>query len=143
MYEFEITLHVRTTTVKPGPVVTVDGRQVSTIQVPGPCAHGPFPVTFEQAAEILASYPQLFLEPDGSFVWVSPGGQDPAWQVDGHLYDRDERLLYVTLKGSCPPANFDQLLSAVGWPEVTLLFQFVRQAVYLDESQFRRWADRN
>jgi hypothetical protein len=45
----------------------------------------------------LASIPRLQLELDGSFVWVGDG-----WQLDGMLYDRDERLQYVDLKGSCP-----------------------------------------
>ena len=98
-----------------------------------------FPVTFEQAEAALAALPRLFIEPDGSFVWVADDAQR-LWQVDGNLYDRNGRLLYVEVKGSCPAAAFDRLLRAVGWPDVPLAFQLVREAVYLDEAGFRRYA---
>ncbi|MFM9066782.1 MAG: hypothetical protein ACKOUR_05540 [Planctomycetota bacterium] len=98
----------------------------------------------------------MYLEPDGSFVWVgeadqagagdesSDGGFKPSspsrWQVDGNLYDLHGRLLYIELKGHCPPAMFDQLLSACGWPRQAVLFQLLREAIYLSETDFRRWA---
>jgi hypothetical protein len=81
----------------------------------------------------------MFCEADGSFVWVSPHGQR-AWQVDGNLYDLGERLLFVDLKGTCPPHQFDRFLAALGWPDTRLMFQLTREAVFLDESEFRRWA---
>jgi hypothetical protein len=81
----------------------------------------------------------MFCEPDGSFVWVSSQGE-PAWQVDGNLYDRNERLLFVDLKGTCPPREFDRLLGALGWPSTALMFQLTREAVFLDEAEFRRHA---
>ena len=47
---------------------------------------------------------RIQLELDGSFVWVGAG-----WQLDGMMYDRGERLLYVDLKGNCPKAAWDRL----------------------------------
>ena len=67
----------------------------------------PFPATFEAAAAALARLDRMFFEPDGAFVWVAEG--EPRWQVDGVLYDRDGRLLYVELKGRCPEDKFDLL----------------------------------
>jgi hypothetical protein len=58
------------------------------------------------------------------------------------LYDRAGRLLYVDLKGACPPERFDQLLRAVGWPDAGVMFQITAAAVFLDEAEFRRWAGR-
>ncbi len=45
----------------------------------------------------LADLPRMFIEPDGSFVWV---GQDEAenWQLDGVIYDRHDRVIHV----QCP-----------------------------------------
>jgi hypothetical protein len=100
----------------------------------------PLPVSFEQASSDLAALPRMFVEPDGSLVWVSGDGE-PPWQVDGVMYDRAGRLLYVELKGRCPREEFDCLLRAFGWPETPLIFQLPQKAVYLAEADFRRWAE--
>ena len=98
-----------------------------------------FACTFEEVSERLKRLDRIYCEPDGSFVWVS--SQDaPRWQVDGNLYDRTERLLFIDIKGSCPPEEFDRFLACFGWPEQPVMFQLVREAVLLDESEFRRWA---
>ncbi len=47
------------------------------------------------------SIPRLQLEWDGAFVWVGE-----RWQLDGMLYDRDEQLRYVDLKGCCPLSSW-------------------------------------
>src|SRR5262245_14961734 len=77
---------------------------------------------FDDVYAKLQALSRMFIEPDGSFVWrgVSNGGQ---WQVDGNLIDRGPTLDYVELKGYCPQEPFDELLRAVGWPEVALSFQ--------------------
>ena len=86
-----------------------------------------------------AGLERMFFEPDGSFVWVgSAAGQ--AWQLDGLLADRAGRLLYVELKGRCPSDVLDGILATFGRPEHGLMFQLVREAVFLDESEFRRYA---
>jgi hypothetical protein len=87
-----------------------------------------FPVTFEAVFAALEAWPRMFIEPDGSFVWVSeertPEGSLAAWQIDGHLYDRDDRLLYVELQGTCPRSAFEQLLTVCG---VTLAETLIEQ----------------
>jgi hypothetical protein len=97
-----------------------------------------FARTFEEVSDSLAALPRMFVEPDGSFVWVASSG--PAWQLDGVLYDGAGRLWYVELKGRCPQEEFDRLLSALGWPQTAVVFQLVREAVELDEPAFRRHA---
>lgn len=97
-----------------------------------------FKRTFEQACDALAQLPRMFVDPDGSFVWVSIG--EPPWQLDGVLYDGAGRLWYVELKGRCPEPEFNRLLAALGWPQTSLRFQLVREAVWLDEPAFRRHA---
>lgn len=120
-----------------GGSIKCGGGTYPTLAVPQPAQAETFSVSFEEAAEALAGLPRLFIEPDGSFVWVSPSGAERAWQVDGVLYDRDERLVYVELKGTCPAPQFDQLLAAVGWPQTPVMFLLVREAVYVDEATFR------
>ena len=121
-------------------MVMLHGERVETLTVPPESLGVSFPVSFEVAAAVLRSLPRLFHEPDGSFVWVAPDDGDLAWQVDGQLYDRQERVIYVELNGSCPQNEFDQLLQAFGWPGARFLFQLRQPAVCVGESEFRRWA---
>jgi hypothetical protein len=139
MYRFHTTVHARPATTVPGPTVQLAGRNVATLNAPHEALAEPFSITFEVAADRLGQLDRLFIEPDGSFVWASPQA-GPPWQVDGNLFDRNGRLLFVDLKGSCPAAEFDQLLTALGWPATPVMFQLVREAVLLDEIRFRQWA---
>ena len=100
----------------------------------------PLAVTFEQAAEALAQLQRMFVELDGSFVWVAEKEETRDWPLDGNLQDRNERLLLVDVKGTCPSNQFDRLLRCIGWPATRLIFQLVREAVFLDEEEFRRYA---
>lgn len=97
-----------------------------------------FERSFEQVSNALASLPRMFVEPDGAFVWVSTA--EPHWQVDGVLYDGAGRLWYVEIKGRCPEAEFNRLLASLGWPQTSLRFQLVQEAVWLDEQAFRQHA---
>jgi hypothetical protein len=101
---------------------------------------GHLPVVFEQVYNELSRLDRLFIEPDGSFVWTGATADGQIWQVDGNLVDQGERLAYVELKGSCPEEQFDRLLSALGWPDVELVFQLQRRGENLDEAEFRRRA---
>lgn len=98
------------------------------------------PATFDEASAALALLPRLFLEPDGSFVWRGELADKTVWQVDGNLIDQGQHLAYVELSGRCPSEQFDQLLSAIGWPNVRLAFQLPRQGTVLSEEEFRRRA---
>ena len=140
MYTFEARIQARPAEAADGESVELRGASYRLLVIrPDMLTAAVLPVTFEQAEASLAALPRMFIEPDGSFVWVADD-TPRSWQVDGNLYDRDGRLLYVEVKGSCPAATFDRLLRTLGWPEVPLMFQLVREAVYLDEAGFRNWA---
>ncbi|HEY4311516.1 MAG TPA: hypothetical protein VGN12_18860 [Pirellulales bacterium] len=139
MYKFHITLHARPVEAKPAASIEIAGRTIVTLAVPQEALSTCFRVTFEEASAALAQLPRLFIEPDGSFVWVSSSANN-AWQLDGVLYDRDERLLFVDVKGSCPPEAFDQFLTALSWPETDVMMQLTREAVFVDEPTFRAFA---
>jgi hypothetical protein len=139
MYTFNTTIHARPHETMAGPTIELSRRGFATLVIPHEALAHPFNLSFEAAVERLNQLERMFSEPDGSFVWTSPH-DGPPWQIDGNLFDRNGRLLFVDLKGSCPREEFDRLLTAFGWPETPLVFQLVREAVFLDEPEFRRWA---
>ncbi len=142
MLRFCVTIHARPADIAAGPDVQLGGGSFRTLAVaPATLAATTFDCTFEEASARLEALQRMFLEPDGSFVWTS-SQSDQVWQVDGNLYDRAERLAFVDLNGGCPAADFDRLLSAIGWPRSPLVFQLTREAVVLDEAEFRRFAAR-
>ncbi len=79
----------------------------------------------------------MIFELDGSFVISGDDADGNRWQVDGHLFDFEDRLHRVELHGHCPPAAFDDLLRCVGWPAQPLAFEMVREGATLDEAAFR------
>ncbi|NOY30601.1 MAG: hypothetical protein GXP28_10675 [Planctomycetes bacterium] len=99
----------------------------------------PFAITWEQAAESLEALPRMIFEPDGSWVW-SGGAGETRWQIDGHLFDFEDRLHRVELRGECPEEAFNQMLACFGWPRAELTFEQVLEGVTLDEKAFRRAA---
>lgn len=101
----------------------------------------PFAVSFEQSMWQMDRLPRMLVEPDGSFVWT---GQEDllAWQLDGNLFDRNGRLLYVVVRGRCPDDRWSELLNCFGWPESAILIQSVAAAVYLEEPVYRKLAGR-
>jgi hypothetical protein len=140
MLAFHATIHGRPVEALPGDEVLLGGNTFRSVQVPREVlGTTTFDRSFEAAAEALSALERMYCEPDGSFVWVSRQGE-PAWQIDGNLYDKDQRLRFVDVKGHCPPAEFDRLLGALGWPATPLMFQLVHAAVFLDEAEFRRFA---
>lgn len=136
---FQITIHARPAEAKAGEFVELGGEEFRTLAVPPAALGTPFTVSFEAASEALLCLERMFLEPDGSFVWVS-AAEDRPWQLDGVLYDRDGRLLYVDLKGATTANDLGRLLAALGWPETPVMFQLAREAVFLDQAEFHRYA---
>lgn len=136
MYRFQITLHAKPANLEQGEIVELSEGRFQTLDVQPAALATPMGVSFEQASQSLASIPRMFVEPDGSLVWTADDGR----QIDGVLYDRGERLLYVELQGVCLPEEFDRLLAAFDWPQSPLIFQLRRQAIFLGEEEFRRFA---
>ena len=99
----------------------------------------PLPHTFEDVLSRLESLDRMFIEPDGSFVWVG-GSIESNWQVDGQLHDSSSGLINVEIKGTICVDAWEQLLSCLGWPDVQLLIQLPREGVFMAESEFRRYA---
>jgi len=139
LLSFYATLHARPPEARPKETVVLPGGEVTSLDVrPDELGRG-FERTFEDVAEILSQIDRLYFEPDGSFVWVAPVGE-PRWQLDGVVYDRDGCVLYVDVKGTCPSIRLDQFLVPFGWPQTPVMFQLTREALFLDEAEFRRFA---
>ena len=139
MYSFHCAIHALRPGVVPGPEIELGGERIASLVVPTSSRATPLAVTFEEAVEGLARLERMFVEPDGSFVWVSAGG--PTWQVDGQLHDQGDRLASVELKGRCPQQEFDQILETLGWPAAPIVFQTLPEGTFLRETEFRRIAE--
>lgn len=143
IYAFDITLHRLRDEAGAGPhpggLHADHWGTWPTLDVPHEQLALPMAIGFDEAFERLGSLDRMFAEPDGSFVWTSPR-EGLWWQVDGNAFEKEGRVLLVDLKGSCPPAEFDRLIAAFGWPREAMMMQLVRSAVFLDEETFRRHA---
>jgi hypothetical protein len=139
LYAFEAVLHRRPADAAAAGSHADAWGSWPSLAVPRDSLSQPLAIGFDEASERLARLPRMFVEPDGAFVWTSPAAERP-WQVDGNLFERGGHVLLVDLKGSCPPAEFDRLLEAFGWPAEPVMLGLVRAAVFLDEPTFRRHA---
>ncbi|MEX0679112.1 MAG: hypothetical protein WD063_18705 [Pirellulales bacterium] len=140
MYSFYVTVHALPAGATAGDEIEIAGRKVRPMPItPESLSTTALACSFEEARDRLGGLERMYSEADGSFVWTSPQGER-AWQIDGNLYDRNGRLLFVDVKGTCPADQFDRLLQALGWPQTKLMFQLTREAAFLDEAEFRRFA---
>ncbi len=140
-YRFDIRLHHRPPAAVDGPAIEAAGDRLATIAVSAGSQAEPMRISFDAALEAIGRLPGCFIEPDGAILWA---GSDPhgRWQVDGNLYDRGGQVVFATLAGSCPEAEFDRLLACFGWPEEPVMMELVRAAAFVEEEVFRRHASR-
>lgn len=114
---------------------TVKGTSPLTLET-SLASENVFKCSFEDVVANFESLPRMFLEPDGSFVWVIQSNTT-RFQLDGLLVDNGTNLISVELKGACDEATLEQVLTAVGWPEQEVVFQLVQQGVCIDQLDFR------
>jgi hypothetical protein len=137
MYTFDCVARARPPSAAPGEPLAIAGVTCRPLAFPPAELATSFAVTFEETLAAFEQLPQMFAEPDGSFVWVAA---DRSWQIDGNLYDRDGRLLVAELRGRAPAEVLDRLLTALGWPAARLAFEWRAAGVFLAEDDFRRVA---
>lgn len=70
------------------------------------------PQSFEGLVEALQALPGMYFEMDGSFVWVDHACSPPK-QMDAMVYDHDNRLAYVEVKGDCSLRQWQFLCRAM------------------------------
>lgn len=140
MRPFHIAIHAMPDAAAPGELVVVGSDCLPSVRVPVTQQSALWAISFEEALDALSSLPRMFLEPDGALLWVSASEEQPAWQLDGNLWDRAGLLVAVELKGRCPESAWDLLLDRLGWPETPLIIRLVREALFVEQADFRRWA---
>jgi hypothetical protein len=121
-----------------GACAALRGVRLRTLRI-DPGGLGRFAASFEEVAARFERLPRMFCEPDGAFVWTGEEN-GRAWQIDGLLVDRAGRVDWVDAQGACPALQLDWLLAALGWPGQAVLFQLRHEALFLDEAEFRRYA---
>lgn len=136
---FDVTLHPLPDGVIGGPPLSDAWGTWPTIELPQEAAGLVMSGDFDAALGRLAALDRLYVEPDGSFVWVGPGGEG-RWQVDGNAYERQGKVLNIEVKGACPEDVLDAFLAVWGWPDEPLAVQLVRAGVFVDVPTFRRHA---
>jgi hypothetical protein len=95
----------------------------------------PWGRTFDEAYAALGELPRLYAEPDGSFAWTSPPGEE-RWQLTGCLYDRGPELAYVDLFGQCDQQSLAALFRALRGPGTELMIQFREQGTFITANSF-------
>ena len=132
---WHLVLHGLPPHVIAGPTLEIQQAPLATIQLPQGTQADPLPIDFESAYLALEQL-GLFIEGDGSFCWTAP---QAVWRLFGELYDGGTYLHYAELKGSCPQAEWEQVLAALGSQRGPLMIQLVRQGVYVDPQAFAAW----
>lgn len=133
-----MSIHRRGSDLEAAAEVEISGCRLSTLSSERHDFSSLFDTTFEEVLSRLSQFPRLFIEPDGSFVWRGGSG-DLAWQLDGQLFDRNDRLQHVELHGTLSLDELDQFLAALGGPTTRFVFQLMREAYLLDEVAFRKY----
>lgn len=136
-----ISLHVAPQSAADAPrgtEVAIEGRSYQPLVISGAALQAPFARSFEEVGRRLEQLERMFFEPDGSFVWTGVADGGRSWQIDGVLYDRAGRLLYVDLKGACPLSAWQELLDALATPAERLVAQWTRQAVIVPVDELVR-----
>ncbi|MFM8175729.1 MAG: hypothetical protein ACKN81_19495 [Pirellulaceae bacterium] len=75
-------------------------REATSLDTNHP-AFGPssgWDMAFEEFEQLVGDEAGMFFEPDGSWVWTGSEATR-RWQLDGQLYDRHGRVIYLELKG--------------------------------------------
>ncbi len=111
----------------------------SVLQISAEARGMTFSIRFDDVYQGLMQLPRMFIEPDGSFVWVGSqvNGVWP-WKLDGLLQDGGIHLAFLELKGHCRVEQFDQILMTLGWPDEPVMFQLAREGVFISEAAFRQ-----
>lgn len=139
MAVFDVVIHACPEGAAPGPVHVDSWGTWPTIAVPRGAAAATTTVGFDDALGRLDALGRAFVEPDGAFVWVGPGGPE-RWQVDGNAWERDGRVHSVDARGCCPLPELHRFLAVWRGPNEPLAVEVIRAGIHLDVATFLRHA---
>ncbi len=102
-------------------------------------------IGFEELLETMVKWSGVYFEWDGSFGWVGkyePSSPRKRWKMDGMVYDRDQAIQYIEVKGICDLTSWRQwieLLRGTAESSMTdLWIHLVAKDVLLTSSDFER-----
>jgi hypothetical protein len=137
MLHFHIALYAHPGREPTGDTIELRGVRVRALAIRTADCPG-WALSFEEAVAAFQRLPRMFIEMDGSFVWRP---NDAAGeQIDGVLFDRQGRVQYAEVRGTCSQGSWEQLLGACGWPSQLLVAELIREGVVVNEPDFRPWA---
>ena len=125
---------------EPGEVVSIQGNRLRTLHIDPTEFAAPFSISFEVAMDRLAQLPGMYCEPDGSFNGTGTVA-GTRWQLEGNLYDRDGRLMYVELKGDSPTRMWRELFLLLEAPAEENVIELVEAAVFITGVEFLKLAE--
>ena len=143
MLHFHTNVFARPSETAAGPTIELRGARLPTLAGPGggpPRFDAPLPESFEIVQQRLMQIPRMDIEPDGYFLVAGGEKQGQRWQIDGHLFEYNEKMHRVEMHGSCPKELLLQLLQCFGTFDA--VFQLVHEGVTLDYSDFIYFAER-
>jgi len=112
--------------------VTLGGHSLEALSLPTSWLSRPLAVSFDEVLSRLEQLPRLYIEPDGSFIWIGPTG--PAeWKIDGQLHDSASGLMTIELKVEGDSPDLCAIFHCLDWPAESLVFQLVREGIYVDD----------
>jgi hypothetical protein len=141
MLHFHTNLFATPTKLTSGPTLQLRGEEFAALvgsDGSPPLFDQPLPLTFEELQEKLLAIPRMDIEPDGYFLVAGGEKEGERWQIDGHLFEYEERMHRVEIHGSCPAEILTQLVACCGADD--MVFQLVHEGVTLSHADFRRWA---
>ena len=115
--------------------VMLGGQPVDALVGPNTTDSAGFSRSYEAVAGDLEGIPRLFLEPDGAMVWVSP--VDPERETQRPNHRRWSAGDVCRAARHCGWEEILPVLTALGWPDRQLMFQWLPESVLLSESAFR------
>ena len=121
----------------PTQAAIVDGQTVEALQIEARELNKTFDVSFDKLFESLQEFERLFIELDGSFVWRGTS-DDSRWQIDGVVFEKDDRVWYVELKGYCDHQSFNKLVCCLAGNESSCIVQSITEGTVVSGREFIR-----
>jgi hypothetical protein len=93
-------------------------------------------ISFEEVAEQLSKLDRMYFEMDGSFVWTGNDSDGDSWQLDGMVYDHNNFVQRIELKGRLPKEKWRSLTQVFGWPQQPLTIHDIDTGQFISVLQF-------
>ena len=135
--QWHIAVHPSLSLEVPTQAASVDGQTVQALQIEARELNQKFDVSFDELFETLQNFERLFIELDGSFVWRGTSSDTP-WQIDGIVFEKDDRVWYVELKGYCDRQSFNELVCCLAGDESSFIVQSITEGIVVSGREFIR-----